>query len=151
GSLISVGGFVLLGLVYLWFTPSYPGWAKIDADGNMSHLPWWATLGFNNPEGWGVLDMRPAWTCLIGIVLALALNFSTESWTGTESVAVKSLAKNCRTGHATNIIQGIAVGYESAVWSVIIIAVAILGSVLIYSGTSPVFIAYGVAMCGIGM
>jgi K(+)-stimulated pyrophosphate-energized sodium pump len=151
GSLISVGGFVLLGLIYLWFSPSYPGWEKINVDGNMSNLSWWATLGFNNPDGWGVLDMRPAWTCLIGIILAIALNFCTEYWTGTEYEPVKSLAKSCRTGHATNIIQGIAVGYESAVWAVLIIAVAILGSVLIYTGTSPVFIAYGVAMCGIGM
>jgi K(+)-stimulated pyrophosphate-energized sodium pump len=97
------------------------------------------------------LDMRAAWTCLIGIFLALALNFCTEYWTGTEYNPVKSLAKSCRTGHATNIIQGIAVGYESTVWAVIIIAAAILGSVLIYAGTNPIFIAFGVAMCGIGM
>jgi K(+)-stimulated pyrophosphate-energized sodium pump len=97
------------------------------------------------------LDMRAAWTCLIGIFLAIALNFCTEYWTGTEYEPVKSLAKSCRTGHATNIIQGLAVGYESTVWAVIIIAAAILGSVLIYTGTNPIFIAFGVAMCGIGM
>jgi len=96
-------------------------------------------------------DMRPAWTCLVGIVLALLLNFCTEYWTGTEYNPVKSLAKACRTGHATNIIQGIAVGYESTVWAVIIIASAILASVMIYSGTNPIFVAFGVAMCGIGM
>src|SRR5205807_5277583 len=83
--------------------------------------------------------------------LAIALNKCTEYWTGTEYEPVKSLAKSCRTGHATNIIQGIAVGYESTVWAVIIIAVAIIASVLIYSGTSPIFIAFGVAMCGIGL
>jgi K(+)-stimulated pyrophosphate-energized sodium pump len=97
------------------------------------------------------LDMRAAWTCLVGIVLAVILNFCTEYWTSTEYEPVKSLAKSCRTGHATNIIQGIAVGYESTVWAVIIIALAILASVLIYFGSSPVFIAFGVAMCGIGM
>lgn len=97
------------------------------------------------------LDMRAAYTCLVGIILAIALNFCTEYWTGTEYEPVKSLAKSCRTGHATNIIQGLAVGYESAVWAVIIIAVAILSSVLIYAGSNPIFIAFGVAMCGIGM
>ena len=64
---------------------------------------------------------------------------------------MKSLAKACTTGHATNIIQGFAVGYESAVVATLIIAVAILLSVLIYAGASPIFVAYGVAMCGIGM
>src|SRR4029077_13988611 len=64
---------------------------------------------------------------------------------------VKSLAKACTTGHATNIIQGFALGYESAVVATMVIAVAILLSVFVYSGASPVFVAYGVAMCGIGM
>jgi K(+)-stimulated pyrophosphate-energized sodium pump len=96
-------------------------------------------------------DPRPALTCLVGIILAIALNFCTEYWTGTEYEPVKSLAKSCRTGHATNIIQGIAVGYESTVWAVLIIAVAILSSAIIYAGTNPIFIAFGVAMCGIGM
>ncbi len=100
---------------------------------------------------WQPLDMRPALTCFVGILLAIALNFCTEYWTGTEYEPVKSLAKSCRTGHATNIIQGIAVGYESTVWAVLIIAVAILSSAVIYAGTNPIFVAFGVAMCGIGM
>jgi K(+)-stimulated pyrophosphate-energized sodium pump len=95
--------------------------------------------------------MRPAWTCLIGIILAVFLNKCTEYYTGTEYSPVKSLAKSCQTGHATNIIQGFAVGYESTVAAVLIIAAAIMASVLVYAGTTPTFIAYGVAMCGIGM
>src|ERR1700733_4323133 len=105
----------------------------------------WATLGIPG------LDMRAAWTCLIGIILAVALNKCTEYYTGTEYSPVKSLAKNCSTGHATNIIQGIAVGYESSVAAVMIIVGAIFCSVLVYAGTTPTFVAFGVAMCGIGM
>ncbi len=150
GSIISVVGFIILGFFYFRFTPSYPGWERISE--YLTNQPFWVTLGFSDPNGtFGVLDMRPAWTCLIGIVLAVALNKCTEYWTGTEYEPVKSLAKSCRTGHATNIIQGIAVGYESTVWAVIIIVAAILGSVLIYSNTTPIFVAYGVAMCGIGL
>jgi K(+)-stimulated pyrophosphate-energized sodium pump len=108
-------------------------------------LPVWAS--FFIPT----LDMRPALTCLIGIILAIALNKCTSYYTHTQYEPVKSLAKACQTGHATNIIQGFAVGYESSVVAVVIIAVAILLSVLIYSGASPLFVAYGVAMCGIGM
>ncbi|GIW88183.1 MAG: hypothetical protein KatS3mg108_2507 [Isosphaeraceae bacterium] len=110
--------------------------------------PAWATLIVGSGFG---LDMRPAWTCLIGILLAIALNKVTSYYTHTQYPPVKSLAKACQTGHATNIIQGFAVGYESAVVATLVIAGAILLSVLIYWGTSPIFIAYGVAMCGIGM
>ncbi len=42
-------------------------------------------------------------------------------------------------------------GYESTVAAVFIIAAAILASVLIYVGTNATFVAFGVAMCGIGM
>jgi K(+)-stimulated pyrophosphate-energized sodium pump len=108
-------------------------------------LPVWASFGTSS------LDMRPAWTCLIGIILAIVLNKVTSYYTHTQYDPVKSLAKSCQTGHATNIIQGFAVGYESAVIATLVIAAAIFLSVLIYSGATPIFVAYGVAMCGIGM
>ncbi len=143
GSTISVIGFLVLGFLYFRFDPSYPNYAAIAP--YVTNLPSWANLGIQG------LDMRPAWTCLIGIVLAVFLNKCTEYFTGTEYAPVKSLAKACQTGHATNIIQGLAVGYESTVFAVLIIAGAIMGSVLIYANTNPTFIAFGVAMCGIGM
>ena len=110
-----------------------------------SNLPFWASFGISG------LDMRPAWTCLIGIILAITLNKLTSYYTHTQYSPVRSLAKACQTGHATNIIQGFAVGYESAVVATLVIAGAILLSVFIYSGATPIFVAYGVAMCGIGM
>jgi K(+)-stimulated pyrophosphate-energized sodium pump len=143
GSTISVLGFIVLGFFYMRFDASYPGWEAIQPF--VTDLPFWASLGITG------LDMRPAWTCLVGIVLAVALNKCTEYYTGTEFTSVKSLAKSCQTGHATNIIQGFAVGYESTVAAVLIIAVAILASVVIYTGTNATFVAFGVAMCGIGM
>jgi K(+)-stimulated pyrophosphate-energized sodium pump len=98
------------------------------------------------------LDLRPAFCCLVGIALTLALMFCTEYWTSTEFHPVKSITKNSRTGDATNIIQGIAVGYESTVWAVILIASAILAAVFIYQDSqSPLFIAFGVSLAGIGM
>jgi K(+)-stimulated pyrophosphate-energized sodium pump len=143
GSIISVLGFIVLGFFYMRFDQSYPNWAQIEP--YMKNLPFWVTLG--QPG----LDMRPAWTCLVGIVLAVLLNKCTEYYTGTEYSPVKGLAKSCETGHATNIIQGLAVGYESTVAAVLIIAAAIMASILIYQGTNPTFVAFGVAMCGIGM
>jgi K(+)-stimulated pyrophosphate-energized sodium pump len=146
GSMISVIGFIILGFFYMRFTPDMVnhGLTQTAWDSIKSLGPW-ANFGFVG------LDMRPAWTCLIGIVLAVCLNKCTEYYTGTEFSPVKSLAKSCETGHATNIIQGFAIGYESTVMAVLIIAGAILASALIYTGTNATFVAFGVAMCGIGM
>jgi K(+)-stimulated pyrophosphate-energized sodium pump len=96
-------------------------------------------------------DFRPVFACLIGIVLTLTLMFCTEYWTSTDYDPVRSLTKSSRTGHATNIIQGIAVGYESTVWAVLLIAAAVFAGVFIFKGTNPIFVAYGVSLCGIGM
>ncbi|WP_165070880.1 proton/sodium-translocating pyrophosphatase [Paludisphaera rhizosphaerae] len=177
GSVISVVGFMLLGVAYLHFDDSYireypqaaygynvtedfakardaalaggvslKEFTKSYTGPILAAQPFWADLG--TIKG---LDLRPAWTCLIGIILAISLNKVTSYYTHTQYAPVKSLAKSCQTGHATNIIQGLAVGYESAVVATLVIAAAIFVSVLIYGGASPLFVAYGVAMCGIGM
>ncbi|MEI8064197.1 MAG: sodium/proton-translocating pyrophosphatase, partial [Verrucomicrobiota bacterium] len=148
GSVISIAGFFALGLGYLKFDAAYllqyPQ-AAAGYPGGINALPVWANFGMAG------LDLRPAWTCLIGVILAIALNKCTSYFTHTTHAPVKSIAKACQTGHATNIIQGLAVGYESAVWATMIIAAAIGASVAIYANTPPIFVAYGVAMCGIGM
>jgi K(+)-stimulated pyrophosphate-energized sodium pump len=136
GSAISVVGFMILGFFYLHPTTLEAGHA----------LPWWANFGID-PS----LDLRPALTCFIGVVLAMVLNNVTSYYTHTTHAPVKSLTKACQTGHATNIIQGFAVGYESTVINALVIAIAIALSVLIYSGSNPLYVAYGVAMTGIGM
>jgi K(+)-stimulated pyrophosphate-energized sodium pump len=136
----------------LHFTPEYFGIAKLaelEKLGywavNPNHLPYFANFGIQG------LDLRPAITCLIGVFLAITLNKVTSYYTHTSHAPVKSLAKACTTGHATNIIQGFALGYESTVAMILVIAVAILLSVLTYAGSPPLFVAYGVAMTGIGM
>jgi K(+)-stimulated pyrophosphate-energized sodium pump len=149
GSMISVLGFCGLGFLYLHFDSSYLAlnpMAKAGfPNGDPSQLAYFANLGIPG------LDLRPALTCLIGVFLAIALNKVTSYYTHTSHAPVKSLAKACQTGHATNIIQGFAVGYEATVATVLVIAGAILLSVLCYIGTPPLFIAYGVALAGIGM
>ncbi len=149
GSMISVIGFFVLGVTYLKFDTHYltgnPSAVNGFPGGNPANLPVWANFGISG------LDMRPALTCLIGVILAIALNKVTSHFTHTSHPPVKSLAKACQTGHATNIIQGFAVGYESTVAAIVVIAAAILLSVLCYTGTGAMFVAYGVAMTGIGM
>jgi len=149
GSIISIVGFFVLGFAYLYFDKSYflanPMAAAGFPNGDPNQLGWLANFGIPG------LDMRPAITCLIGVFLAIALNKVTSYYTHTSHPPVKSLAKSCTTGHATNIIQGFAVGYESSVANIVIIAGAIMLSVMCYAGAPPLFVAYGVAMAGIGM
>jgi K(+)-stimulated pyrophosphate-energized sodium pump len=145
GAILSTIGFLTIGFLYLKFdTAGAPGTATGHPDPHYVPAAW-ITLGQTG------LDMRPAWACLVGIILALVLNYCTEYFTSTEYSPVKSLVKACGTGHATNIIQGLAVGYESSVWAVLIIAGSIFASILLFTGSSPIFAAYGVAMTGIGM
>jgi K(+)-stimulated pyrophosphate-energized sodium pump len=147
--MISVVGFFVLGFFYLRYDAHYllanPMALAGFPNGDPAQLPFWANIGIMG------LDLRPALTCLVGVFLAIALNKVTSYFTHTGHAPVRSLAKACQTGHATNIIQGFAVGYESTVAAIGVIAVAILLSVLCYAGTPPLFIAYGVAMTGIGM
>jgi len=149
GSLISVAGFFVLGYFYLHFTPTYLANNSLAAAGFPGNDPKNLAVWFN----FGVpdLDMRPAITCLIGVFLAVALNKVTSYYTHTTHAPVKALARACTTGHATNIIEGFALGYESTVAMMVVIVVAIFLSVLTYHGAPPMFVAYGVAMTGIGM
>ncbi len=147
GSALSVIGFMALGFSYLRFNAGMVANGSLSAAAweNIKNLGYWANLGRVG------MDLRPAWACFVGVMLCLALNRTTEYFTGTEFNPVKGLVRNCTTGHATNIIEGFAVGYESAVVTGLVLCGAIMASVLVYSGTNPLCIAYGVAMCGIGM
>ena len=131
-ALISIAGFITIGFFYLKF-PHSPG------------LPFWLSFGIPG------LDLRPVWTTMVGIALAVTINRLTEFFTDTNKPPVKLVAESCQTGHATNIITGLAVGLESTVWAILVIAVSILVSAFVYQGTNPTFIAYGVAMSGIGL
>jgi K(+)-stimulated pyrophosphate-energized sodium pump len=131
-AIISVVGFTIIGFLYFRFPGS-------------TQLPFWGSLGVPG------LDMRPVWTTMVGIVLALVINRITEYFTDTGKPPVQSIAESCQTGHATAIITGLAIGLESTVWAIMTISIAILVSAFIYQGTNPTFVAYGVAMCGIGM
>ena len=154
GSLISVIGFVVLGFLYLRFDAAYfAAYPQAAAGFDVVKDKLTGAVTGINPVWYIVAgaDVRPILTCFIGIVLAIVLNKLTSYYTHTSHAPVKSLARACQTGHATNIIQGFAVGYESAVMATLVLAASIALSVFCYYGSSPVFIAYGVAMAGIGM
>jgi K(+)-stimulated pyrophosphate-energized sodium pump len=65
---------------------------------------------------------------LIGLGVTFLLVAITEYYTGTRWGPVKSISSASRTGHATNIIEGLAVGMQATAAPVIVIAVGIVGS-----------------------
>jgi K(+)-stimulated pyrophosphate-energized sodium pump len=110
------------------------------------------------PGGWWRTPLAVA----VGVVLAIMIDRLTEYFTGTHQSPVQEIKKSADTGPATLILQGIAVGYESSVWSILVIAATIFSSILIFGNIPGVpagitaaeritFVLYGVAMTGIGM
>ncbi len=116
------------------------------------------------PGGW----WRPFLSTTAGVALAILIDRLTDYFTGTHSRPVHEIKESTEGGPATTILTGLGVGYESSVWSVVVIALTIGAAILLYSGI-PVeqfvsggtaisagaarvtFILYGVAMTGIGM
>jgi K(+)-stimulated pyrophosphate-energized sodium pump len=65
-------------------------------------------------------------SALIGLAITALLVGITEFYTGTRWNPVKSIARSSQTGHATNIIEGLAVGMQATALPVVVIAIGIL-------------------------
>jgi K(+)-stimulated pyrophosphate-energized sodium pump len=65
-------------------------------------------------------------SALVGLVVTFLLVGITEYYTGTRWNPVKAIAKASETGHATNIIEGLAIGMQATALPVVVIAAGIL-------------------------
>jgi K(+)-stimulated pyrophosphate-energized sodium pump len=87
---------------------------------------------------------------LIGIVLAAVILWLTGVYTGTEHKAVQDVGNSSLTGAATVILAGISVGFESAVYTALVIAAAVFGAFLLGGASVPVAL-FAVALAGCGL
>ncbi|NPV08984.1 MAG: sodium-translocating pyrophosphatase [Anaerolineae bacterium] len=111
-----------------------------------------STVSFGLLAHFYVGDMRVFWSTAAGILLAVGFNKYTSYFTHPHRTPVQRIAHSAETGAATLLLRGMAVGLESSVWALMIIALTIFASIVIYGGDpNPTFVLYGVAMAGIGM
>jgi K(+)-stimulated pyrophosphate-energized sodium pump len=83
---------------------------------------------------------------LIGIGVTACLFVITDYFTSTRFAPVRSTARASQTGHATNIIQGLAQGYQSTAPPAIVIALGILGAWKLAGGGTQGIYGIGVAV-----
>ena len=87
---------------------------------------------------------------IIGIVLAAAIQVLTGFFTETGKRPVNDVAASSQTGAATVILAGISVGFESAVYSALLIASAVFGAFLL-GGGSVTLSLFAIALAGTGL
>jgi H+-translocating diphosphatase len=86
-----------------------------------------------------------AFVCVAaGGVGGLIIGLTTEYYTSKEYQPVKALANSCRTGAATNIIYGLALGYKSVIVPVFVLAGIVYVSFALCD-------LYGIALAAVGM
>ncbi|MFI7116852.1 sodium-translocating pyrophosphatase [Amycolatopsis sp. WAC 04169] len=109
--------------------------------GSFSELTGGATNESGNPAVIATVSV------IIGIVLAAVILKLTGYYTGTEHKPVKEVGKSSKTGAATVILAGISVGFESAVYTALVIGAAVFGAYLLGGGVA----LFAVALAGTGL
>ena len=101
------------------------------------------TVGFMDGNGtYSVLNLYLA--SLVGVLVTAGMVLITEYYTGTRYMPVQNLAAASKTGHATNIIAGLALSMRSTFWPIILISAAVMISFVLAG-------LFGIALAGVAM
>jgi K(+)-stimulated pyrophosphate-energized sodium pump len=87
---------------------------------------------------------------VIGIVMSAGILALTGYFTGTEYKPVKDVGKTSLTGAATVILSGLSVGFESAVYTTLVIGSAVFGAFLLGTGSLTISL-FAVSLAGCGL
>jgi K(+)-stimulated pyrophosphate-energized sodium pump len=131
----AISAVLSVAAVFLYLPASSP--QTLDASGQ-------ATAGIDG------LRIRAAVAVLLGIVLAAVILKLTGHFTGTDKRPSRDVARTSRTGAATVILSGIGVGFESAVYTAVIIGAAVYGAFLLGGGSVSLALFF-VAVAGTGL
>lgn len=97
-----------------------------------------------NLRGFEFTKMGIFGAILVGLAVGTLMSIITEYYTAMGKRPVNSIVRQSGTGHATNIIGGLAIGMESTLLPIIVLAAGIYGSYLCAG-------LYGVAIAAAGM
>jgi K(+)-stimulated pyrophosphate-energized sodium pump len=110
-------------------------------------LTYWMMHGITFKDGTAAPHWWKFYLCaLIGIGVTACLFVITDYFTSTRFAPVRSTARASQTGHATNIIQGLAEGFQSTAPPAIVIAMGILGAWKLAGGGSDGIYGIGIAV-----
>lgn len=95
-------------------------------------------------RGFEFSNMDVFWAIIIGLVVGALMSIITEFYTAMGKRPVNSIIRQSATGHATNVIGGLAIGMESTFLPILVLAGGIWGSFTMAG-------LYGVAIAAAGM
>ncbi len=91
-----------------------------------------------------IARMNVFYAIVLGLVVGFLMSYITEYYTAMGRKPVDSIVQKSGTGHATNVIGGLAVGMESTFLPIIVLAAGIFGAFQLAG-------LYGVAIAAAGM
>ncbi len=111
------------------------------------YLPQSATIGTVVVDG---LRIRATMAVFLGIILAGVILWLTGHFTGTTARPTNDVARTSLTGPATVVLAGIGVGFESAVYTAVIIGAAVYGAFALGGGSAALALFF-IALAGCGL